>query len=246
MKGPMPLLLLLFFLIATLSLSGSAWSAPAFVDSQSFACTSSPCSDFRVTYIGATQGSLLVLSARASSAGTLTVTSPGLTWTRDIRESTLGWVLEVWSAPNVSSGNHTITVDSTTDPTYNRVLVTEFSGVATGSPTHKTASATGGSGQPTNAGSVTTTIDGCLLYAVAASDPDGLTWVAGSNYTLRTPCTVDGEPDQKLCAESRGPVSIGTYSNGFSTTINGWAAGLVAYAPAEGTPTVPHPPDAHR
>jgi len=214
-----------------------ALAAPAWVRSYSHYDYPVTSTQFTVPNVGS--GNLLVVAIRLSTGGATTVTSPGASWTKDVHvtQSSLGWTFDVWSAPNVPGGNTTITVSITGGGTSVRIVANEYSGIAANSPAHKTSGASGTSGS-VNAGSVTTTINNCTLFAAAATDSDLLGWKAGSNYTIRNQCT-NGEPGQKLCTEDRGPVAAGTYSDSFTINSDSWAAILVAYAPASGSDTTP-------
>jgi len=229
----------LLIIVLLLIFPCSLWAAPAFVqyEDSGDSCTGQKCVNATVDINVQTTGNMLVVASRVSSSSQVTVSSPGLSFTRHIDVSLLGWRLEVWTAPNVSSGNHTVTV-TTGGSVYHRVVVLEFSGMGADPTITDTADNTGGDDDVIQAGTVTTGSNDTLLVAVAASDPDDLTWVAGSGYTLRNYCALDIEPGQKLCTESR-VVSAGTYDNGFALHPNGWAAGLLAIVPDGGSPELP-------
>jgi len=230
-------LLTIFFVLCLVSSASAAW-----VQQYSpTGCCGSPITSTQFTVSNVGAGNLLVLAVRLSTSGTTTVTSPGATWTKDAHttQSSLGWTLDVWSAPNVPGGNTPITVSITGSGTSIRVIVNEYSNMATSSPAHKTSSASGTSSS-VNAGSVTTTIDNCTLFAVAATDSDLLGWGAGPNYTIRNQCT-NGEPGQKICTEDRGPVAAGTYSGNFTINSDSWAAIQVAYKFPSGIPDTTPP-----
>jgi hypothetical protein len=186
-------------------------------------------------------GNLLIVAIRTNVLATTTVSSPGATWTKDASKvvSINEWNLDVWSAPNVPGGNTTITVRQSTGNAP-RAVALEFSGMAADTHAHKVSSGTGTSGTA-SAGSVTTTVDGCLIFTTAATDSDSLGWSAGSGYTMRNDCNENQEPDQKLCTEDRGIVNAGTWSGGFSINSDTWAAVLVAYAPGVSSPPPPPP-----
>jgi hypothetical protein len=187
-----------------------------------------------------TAGSLLVLAVRMSGGGTSTVTSPGAVWTRDkhVQSIVSGWTLDVHSAPNVPGGTTTVTCTVSGSADSIRMMVHEYSGMATSSPAHKVASATGTSGTA-NTGPVTTTIENCTLFCVTATDSDLEGWAAGPGYTLRGDWEAAGE---KICSEDRGPVAAGTYSGVMSLNSDTWAAILVAYKPASPGNGPPAPP----
>jgi hypothetical protein len=196
--------------------------------------TAVPSIQYTVPDVGA--GHLLVVAIKLSIGGGTTVTSPGLVWTKDITaaQAALGWVVDVWSAPNVPGGDTTITVSSTGGATAIRVLTHEYSDMATTAPAHRTSSASGTSASP-DAGSVTTTLANCTLFLVTGTDSDLLGWTAGPDYTMRPDCNAGAEPSQKICSEDHGPVAAGTYSGTFTINSDSWVAVLVAYAPGGDT-----------
>ena len=216
-------------------------AAPAFVDSQSFACTNSPCpaNSYEFTYTGADEGGMLVLTLRSSAEDDYTVASSGETWVKDAEGVLLGWTFQVWRASNVAAGNHTITITKDSGTTYYRVVVLEFSDMGE-TPTVEDYSV---NSYPTSNNSsvttpdLTTTKDNTVLFCTVGSDSDNITWSAGTNFTLRNSCPTNGEPDQKLCTESREPVDAGTYSNGMTLDqANGNDSRIsvfIAYAPSE-------------
>ena len=224
-------------LLAVLVLFGALWSTPveaAWVKEQS--CVGSLVASANCTISSVGPGHTLVLAVKLSIGGPMTVTSPGLTWIRDASRTHagLGWIDEVWSLPNTPPGTIPITVTSTGGATAIRIILNEFSGLATTSWVDKTV-ANSGTGSAVNTGSVTTTVDNDTLFVVAGTDSDLLGWSPGPGYTIRNRnCSHDIEPDQKICVEDRGPVPIGTYSGTFTITPDSWVAILVAYKPSGG------------
>jgi len=192
-----------------------------------------------------TAGNLLIVVLRIGSDDTVTVTSGGRTFTQDSHvDHVLGdWGLSVHSLANASGGSTMITATKTGSPDVIRMSIIEYSGLATSNPTHKTVSnsATSGTG---NAGSVTTTIDGCLLFCAVATDSDGLGFSVLDGYTLREfDMSPTAEPD-KTAFEDKIATTAGTYSGRMSLNSDTWAAILVAYAPSgqgEGV-AKPNPP----
>jgi hypothetical protein len=191
-----------------------------------------------------TSGNLLVVVIRNGVTVSSTCTSGGRTFALDRHHSVLGWSLDVHSLPNAAGGATSVncTINQSTDQL--RMTVLEFSGVATSSPTHKVTS-DDGSGIA-NAGSVTTTVNNCLLLVAAASDGDAYHTIPnpGSGYTLIdiwavAPGTVS-DPD-KTAEEWRVATTAGTYGGPFSSVSSDYAAVLVAYLPADGVPPPPPP-----
>ena len=210
----------------------------------------------RITLNNVRAGSLLIVAVRLSVDGSTTVTSPGAVWTRDIHQvhslAGVQMTLDIHSAPNVPGGTTNINVNVTGGSTSVRMLALEFSGMSTSSPAID-ASSNDSTNQPSgqsssvNAGTVTTGVDGTLLFGVAATNSDLQGWVGGNNFTMINQCNVNQEPDQKICTEYRGLVDAGTYSGNFTINSDYWAAGIVAYAPAESSSPppplkVPNPP----
>lgn len=183
-----------------------------------------------------TAGSMLVVAIRIGNAGHATITSTGSpTWTEDNWLQYYGWSVGVYSAPNVPGGTTTVTATIPGSADVVRMTIHEYSGMATTAPAHKTATGTGTSGTATT-GSVTTTINNCLLFCAVATDSDLLGFVAGPGYTLRA------NGGEKIQSEDRGPVAAGTYSGVMSLHSDTWGAILVAYAPASGGDTTPPDP----
>jgi MYXO-CTERM domain-containing protein len=220
------------------TLASSTWltnvchAAPAFV--QEATGFDYPVNQVQVTMNDVQADDLLVVAIRTGNLSTTTVTStPAATWTKDVTQAaSVGWNLDVWSAPNLPGGATTITIAKTGAAHSLRVIAVEYSGIASSHPAHKTSSGSGTSGT-VDAGSVVTTADGCLLFAAAATDSDLLGWSAATGFTMRNSCNLNQEPDQKICTEDRGPVAAGTWSNGFGINADSWAAALVAYLPSD-------------
>jgi hypothetical protein len=173
---------------------------------------------------GVSEGSFLVVVIRLTDAGTTTVTSTGLSWTRDSHYTnpSNGITIDIHSAPNVSAGTHTINMTKTGGSAF-RAVCLEYSGVS--GPAHKTSS-DDGYGTAINSGPITTTIDNCLIICGGATDSDHLGWSAGTGFTMRTSGT--GEPEQKLNVEDRVGDS-GTYSGTFTINTDLWVSTIVAY-----------------
>jgi hypothetical protein len=217
-----------FFFVVVIAIP--AFAAPAFVQYQSG--SDYPVNQIQLTLPNVRQGSLLVAAVRLSTTGTATITSPGANWTKDARETIVGDVLEVQSASNVPGGHTIITIDVTGDATSIRAIALEYSGMAASYVVHRTSGNHGTSGI-VDAGSITTTVDDCILFAAAATDSDLLGWSAGAGYTMRDHPNSGQEPDQKLGVEDRGPVPAGTYSGSFTINPDSWMAALITYAPSE-------------
>lgn len=191
------------------------------------------------TYTVQHNGALLVVAASLSDTLTTTVTSPGETWTLDTHAaSSFGDSVDIHSAVNVSAGTKNIHVASTSTRAI-RVVVAEFSGMATTAPAAHRASSSSGVSGSINAGSVTTTIDNCILFAAARTDTDAQGWGVGPGYTFIDTPNAEKEPDQKLGVEYRGPVAAGAYSGTMTISSDIWAAGLVAYKPATSSDATP-------
>jgi len=120
-----------------------------------------------------------------------------------------------------------------------RIILTEFSGVATSSRVDATA-ASSGTGSAVSAGSVTTTAASELLVVGAGTDSDLLGWSPGAGYTFANPnCNVNIEPDQKVCMEYKTSGATGNYTGTLTINSDSWVAAMVAYRPTGGADTTP-------
>jgi hypothetical protein len=228
------ILIALFFAIVLL-MTIPAYANAAYI--QSKADDNDSTSQLSITFNNpVTAGSMLVVAIRIGNAGHATITSnPAATWTEDNWLQYYGWSVSVLSAPNVPGGTTTVTATIPGSADVVRMTIHEYSGMATTAPAHKTATGTGTSGTATT-GSVTTTIDNCLLFCAVATDSDLLGFRAGSGYTLRA------NGGEKIQTEDRGPVAAGTYNGVMSLNSDTWAAILVAYKPASSGDSPPAPP----
>jgi hypothetical protein len=234
MKMFMQAVIALFFVAALLIAIPTSTNA-AYI--QSKADDNDSTSQLSITFSNpVTAGSMLVVAIRIGNAGHATITSnPAATWTEDNWLQYYGWSVSVLSAPNVAGGTTTVTATIPGPADVVRMTIHEYSGMATTAPAHKRATATGTSGTATT-GSVTTTIDNCLLFCAVATDSDLLGFKAGPGYTLRA------NGGEKIQTEDGGPVAAGTYSGTMSLNSDTWAAILVAYKPENGSPAAPAAP----
>ena len=238
-----------YTIITILLSSFSAWAAPTLLQHKEWMDQTRQSSDSQT--INSSQGSLLVVMVGLSNARTnVTVSSPGLAFQEDIAFNAYDVRIEMWSAPNVSAGNHTITV-SCSQSEYIRWGVAEFSGIASSNYVVDT-SAGNGTGSTISAGSVSVSDSNTLLVASVRTDGDDTAHGSispGSGLTFIWPFSTN-EPNQKLASEYRVVSSSGTYSGDFkmqSGDGGGWVAGLVAFAPsgAQSPPISmePNPPE---
>ena len=139
-KGAMMLALglLLFALLPV----GHASAAPAFV--QVNACVGSLVTSTTCDITGVAPGSTLIVNCKLSYRGPCTPTSAQVTWRLAISTDhpLLGWTNEIWYAYSAAGG----TVNSTfsagqTDAI--RIVMGEFSGVASSNPVQTSSSRTG-------------------------------------------------------------------------------------------------------
>jgi hypothetical protein len=227
--------------IVALALPSITSAAPAWVQSAEGYENAVNTTQFSIN--GVTAGNFLVVSVRTSGVHNITVSSsPSESWTQDINlDYTLDQdTLDVWSATNVTGGNYTITVDIDADPRAIRSVANEFSGIATSSPLHQssTGAETSGVSVDVDAGSITTTIDNCLIFVAGATDSDPNPWVAGTGFTITNDCFSGADPGQKICTEYKVSTSAGLYSNGFTLDwADWWGAAIIAYKPAASSGT---------
>ena len=216
-------------------------SDAAFVKKQEKSCVGSLVASTPCNVAGVVANSTLIAVCKLSIGGNCTPTSSGITWTQDISRTHtgLGWVLQVYSALIPAGGAVNTTFTSSGGATAIRIILTEFSGVATSSRVDATA-ASSGTGSAVSAGSVTTTAASELLVVGAGTDSDLLGWSPGAGYTFANPnCNVNIEPDQKVCMEYKTSGATGNYTGTLTINSDSWVAAMVAYRPTGGADTTP-------
>ncbi|MDD5084355.1 MAG: hypothetical protein PHT88_05515 [Candidatus Moranbacteria bacterium] len=235
----------LFFISAVMFPISASAATPALVG-HARGITSGPVTSFNITK-STTAGNLLVIVvANSNSPTTFTVSSPGLSFSQDTSNTGGGNPFiedsfSIWSAPNVTGGSHTVTVNASNSD-YIRWYAVEFSGIATSNHVISSANNKGFSTSVAT-GNITTGQNDTLLFEAIRTDGDEGAHgdiTVGSGYTELAPM-VDAEPEQKLMAGYR-VVTSGTWGDGFTLQMQdggGWVSGLVAYAPAGGIPPPP-------
>lgn len=144
--------------------------------------------------------------------------------------------VELYYAPNVTGGTVTVTV-TFAGQTSNNVAVYEYTGLDQTSPLDKKAANTGNSSSP-NGGTLTTTIDGELYFAVGVDNNGNNTTInPGSGYTLENNQN-DSTQNERFYTEDK-ILNHGSYSTNFSiATGSKWAVIGASFKPISGpTPT---------
>jgi len=116
----------------------------------------------------------------------------------DTLDAPNGNTVAIFYAENISAGANTVTVSDTITATL-RIIILEYTGVATANSLDVTAAAQGSSTSP-NSGNLTTSSSGELLLGAVVT-ADSASFTAGSQFVIRT--HVPSEPNTKLIAEDQ-------------------------------------------
>jgi MYXO-CTERM domain-containing protein len=161
------------------------------------------------------------------------------TWTVDRRQlSVTNFYLEVWSRTNATGGATTVTVTCSGPPDQMRIVLTEYSGIATSSHVDATVAATD-TGATADAGDITTTGPNRLIHVAAASDgnDDADTFTPGPGYTIHD-LGPDPSGSDKTMTQHRVAATAGDYGTTMGNINDSWAAVAVAYRPSDDSPPV--------
>jgi hypothetical protein len=115
-----------------------------------------------------------------------------------------------------------------------RIVLTEYSGIATSS--HVGTSVSGqGTSATANAGNITTTGANYLIHVAAAADgnDDADTFTPGPGYTIHD-LGPDPNGSDKTMTEHRVAATAGSYGTTMGNLNDSWAAIAVAYKPSGG------------
>jgi len=172
----------------------------------------------------------VVIFAGQSSSHTFTITdSNGNTYRQALTSPNTAdsVTLGVFYAENIKAGANQIKVVPNTAG-YMRIVILEYSGVATANSLDVTASAQGNSVSP-NSGSATTTLGGDLLLGSAVTEDSAVT--AGAGYTLEE--VVPQAPGTRLTVEDQTQINAGPASASLTLgTAKDWTMGLAAFKKA--------------
>jgi hypothetical protein len=142
--------------------------------------------------------------------------------------------LAILFAPNIRAGANTVTVNFGTADGYRRIIVTEYSGIATASPldaaAHNRAAGTTATNGVTS-GAATTAVNGDLIFGVAMDD-SGLfgTITAGTGFTGRAFVNnVDMATEDRIQATAGSVAATFTFSR-----ADTYLAQMVAFKPGSG------------
>lgn len=173
-------------------------------------------------------GNLLVLGIYTDSSATITVSdNRGNTWNLVYNTVVSGiGRIAFYYAQNVAAGSTTVTVTQT--GAFTGLVVAEYSGIATTSSFDQTNSGSAVSSSPSS-GNVTTTQADELLVGFATTEP-GVTWTAGTNFTLR-----DANSSGQLQLEDRIVSATGTYAATFTMSASQrWGCGIATFKASAG------------
>jgi hypothetical protein len=136
--------------------------------------------------------------------------------------------LGIYYAENIKAGANQIKVVPNA-ASYLRVVILEYSGVATANSLDVTAAAQGNGLSP-NSGSATTTASGDLLFGAATTaDANGI--IPGPGYTLEE--LVPMPPGTRLTTEDQIQTNAGPASASITLgAAEDWAMGLAAFKKA--------------
>jgi len=235
-------ILTLFIFLVSVSLSHAV---PAYVQSGYGECLeSASCSvdfDFPDDKAGSENvdaGNLVVVSVRTDNTPTGPVTSvtinPGnqscILGKQQV--STTTFYLSAWHCPNATGGDTTATVIISGNPDATRVVLTEYSGIATSNIIDGTPVGDLGSSDTADPGDITTTVANSMIHVVTASDGNddwAVDSVASPGFTKPFLGPDPGPGSDKTAVEYRMVASTGTYDTSMSGGAGNWAALAVAY-----------------
>ena len=205
--------------------------AAAFVQSASSSIASGSSGTISVTINGVTAGNCLIVAAFSLSAtesfdscadGTNTYTAAATHQNGD------GSGGRVFVAPNVSSGNFTVTATLSGDASYRVILVHEVSGIATTSPVDAVSSSL----DCDNSGSDTPNENGCYIFGAGYTGYSATAATAGGSFTLRESQT--DAAGVAAATEDQVQATAASISSNFTFGDNGGTGWMVALKPAAG------------
>lgn len=186
-------------------------------------------------------GSLIGCGHRPSGGGTVTsVSLSGRTFVRDARAPIVTeFSLEVHSLSNATAGGTSVSSSITGVNDQHRMWIWEITNAATsGTVTHKTNFSMATGSATVNPGNLVTTVDGCIIISIGASDGDMLrndgSTTPGAGYTLFDSGIAEPNAPDKSAVQWRIATTAGSYATSMvdNQTMD-WAAIAVAYLPAE-------------
>lgn len=171
---------------------------------------------------------LLIVGLGLSSDVTGVTDTLGQTWTKAKSQvqTTDGGFVSLWYVENTAGGACTVQVAYASAANV-RLIVMEYSGVATSGALNQTNSAQADASSAVNAGAINTTQPEELIVVAARNDTN-TTFTAGAGYTLRTEQAA--APNTRLVYEDRVTSSSGSYSGLMTSSGNLlWAAVIVSF-----------------
>lgn len=238
-------------LCLTILLSGiPVWADPAHVQSGYGECYPATTCDVEfgvpgIPGVPVTSGNLLVATIRTDNNGvtcTSVTSQPGnQKWTVDRRQlSVTNFYLEVWSCPNATGGDTTVTVKCSGPPDQMRIVLDEYTGIATSSHVNGTPVSDTDTSATANAGNITTTVSNALIHSAGAADgnDDADTFTPGPGYTIHY-LGPDPAGSDKTMTQHRVAATAGSYGTTMGRLNDSWAAVAVAYAPSGGADNTP-------
>jgi hypothetical protein len=219
------------------------YAGPAFVQSGYGECYPATTCTVRfgvpgIQGVNVTPGNLMVMTIRTDNNGaqcTSVTSQPGnQTWLVDRRQlSPTNFYLEVWSRPNATGGSTSVTVTCSGPADQMRIVLTEYSGIATSSHVDDSVTSGAATSATANAGNITTLGANRLIHVAAATDgnDDADTFRSGSGYTIHD-LGPDPSGSDKTMTQHRVAATAGTYATTMSNLNDSWAAIAVAYKPS--------------
>jgi hypothetical protein len=190
-----------------------------------------------------TAGNWIAVVARAGKSGQVFTVSDSLHNTYRMAaqfnvtvDTPNGDTLGVFYAENIAGGANTVTVADSISGNTLRLAILEYSGVAHSNSLDAVIAGQGTNASP-NSGTVTTSMNGDLLFG-AAMTAGPATYTSGPGYKIEE--FVPAEPNAKLIAEDQIQATAGTAS--VSATLGAsdhWGAILAAFKPGNAGITGP-------
>lgn len=181
-------------------------------------------------------GSLIVVAVSGSNTGTVTATSSdsingahllAVGPTVHATLGTQGFRQWIFYFANSGSGACTVTVSFSATIGFRRLMILEYSGIATSSALDQTAAATGNSGTA-DSGAQTTTQADELIFGLGINENGDIT--TGSGFTGREAADLYTKPEDKIVS------STGSYNATFGGSSTNWIAQMATFkAPGSGT-----------
>ncbi len=175
-----------------------------------------------------TAGSLIVVkvSANTTTATATCADSLGQTYSLAVGPTVnaslggSGFTQWVFYFANSAAGANTVTVTFSASIPFKRMVIVEYSGLATSAVLDVTAAATGNSASP-DSGAATTTANNELIFGGGITDSGNIG--AGTGFTARE------APDAYSKPEDKNGATAGSYNATFTTSASQWIAQMATF-----------------